>query len=175
MPDIYTLPVPEQVERVRGLAEFVDHEWEMLVRSFEMLVPAATDADLIARFQVPGASWGFGLIRMQLIERCVLSIYKLLADGDDTNPSLLRLVRPFSRRNRKRYPGLFKILRSDYSDWHKTISEEERRKRPAWEIEMFEHAGEENAKKDRAKFGSCVAFRDGSRGLEFPLKLLTEQ
>ena len=40
--DIYTLPIPEQLDRVRGLVEFLDHEWEMLVRSFEMLVPAAT-------------------------------------------------------------------------------------------------------------------------------------
>jgi hypothetical protein len=81
MPDIYTLPVPEQVERVRGLAESLDHEWEMLVRSFEMLVPAATDPDLIARFHMSEGSWGFGVIRIQLIERCVLSIYKLLADA----------------------------------------------------------------------------------------------
>jgi hypothetical protein len=58
MPDIYTLPVTEQIERVRGLAEFLDHEWEMLVRSFEMLVPAATDTDLIARFRTTKASWG---------------------------------------------------------------------------------------------------------------------
>jgi hypothetical protein len=124
----------------------------MLVRSFEMLVPAATDADLIARFHMTEGSWGFGLIKMQLIERCVLSIYKLLADGDDTNPSLLTLVRPFLRGNRKRYAELFEILRSDYSDWHKTISEEERRTRPAWEIAMFEQADEEDAAKARAEF-----------------------
>ena len=116
MPDIYTLPVPDQVERVRGLAEFLDHEWEMLVRSFEMLVPAAIDPDLIARFHQSEGSWGFGMIRMQLIERCVLSVYKLLADGNDTNPSLLTLVRPFLRGNRERYAELLEILRSDYSD-----------------------------------------------------------
>jgi len=97
-------------------------------------------------------SWGFGLIKLQLIERCVLSIYKLLADGDDTNPSLLTLVRPFLRGNRKRYAELLEILRSDYSDWHKTISEEERRTRPAWEIAMFEQADEEDAAKARAEF-----------------------
>jgi hypothetical protein len=152
VPDIYTLPVPEQLDRVRGLVEILDHECEMLVRSFEMLVPAATDADLIARFRMTEGSWGFGLIRMQLIERCVLSIYKLLADGDDTNPSLLTLVRPFLRGNRERYAELLEILRSDYSDWHKTISEQERRTRPAWEIAMFEQAGEEDAKKARAEF-----------------------
>ena len=150
--DIYTLPIPEQLDRVRGLVEFLDHEWEMLVRSFEMLVPAATDADLIARFHMTEGSWGFGLIKLQLIERCVLSIYKLLADGDDTNPSLLTLVRPFLRGNRKRYAELLEILRSDYSDWHKTISEEERRTRPAWEIAMFEQADEEDAAKARAEF-----------------------
>ena len=122
MPGIYTFPVPEQVERVRGLAEFLDHEWGMLVRSFEMLVPAAIDPDLIARFHMSEGSWGFDLIRMQLIERCVLSVYKLLADGNDTNPSLLTLVRPFLQGNRERYAELLEILRSDYSDWHKTIS-----------------------------------------------------
>lgn len=152
MPDIYTLPVPEQVERVRGLAEFLDHEWEMLVRSFEMLVPAAIDPDLIARFRTSEGSWGFDLIRMQLIERCVLSVYKLLADGNDTNPSLLTLVRPFLRGNRERYAELLEILRSDYSDWHKTISEEERRTRPDWAIAIFEQAGEDDAKKARAEF-----------------------
>ena len=130
MKDIYALPVSEQLDRVRGLAEFLDHEWEMLVRSFEMLIPAATNEGLIARFTSADGSWGFGLIRMQLIERCVLGIHKLLADGDDTNPSLLTLVRPFLPRNRERCAQLLEILRSDYSDWHKTISEEERRTRP---------------------------------------------
>jgi hypothetical protein len=35
VPDIYTLPVPEQLDRLRGLVEFLDHEWEMLDRSFD--------------------------------------------------------------------------------------------------------------------------------------------
>jgi len=157
VPNIYTLPVSEQLDRVRALAEFLDHEWEMLVRSFEMLVPAATDKALIARFNQANSSWGFNLVRMQLIERCVLSISKLLLDGDVTNPSLRTLVRPFLPGNRDRYAELLKILRSDYSDWHKRISPEERQGRPAWEIAALEAMGEKDAQQAREEFDQRAA------------------
>jgi len=61
-----------------------------------------------------------------------------LARFRDNPDELASSYRRQSLRNRERYAELLEILRSDYSDRHKTISEEERRTRPDWGIAIFE-------------------------------------
>jgi hypothetical protein len=85
------------------------------------------------------------MIRTALLEKSVLDVCKLLLDGDDTNPSLLLLVRPFLSRNRNKHLQLLKILRRDYvMSFPKYINPEA----PDW---LREHLEAENRQEIRIR------------------------
>jgi hypothetical protein len=62
------------------------------------------------------------MVRSALLDSCIVMIYKLLIDGEDTNPSLRTMVRPFLPRNREKCSELLAILEHDYSDRHTHVS-----------------------------------------------------
>ena len=92
------------------------------------------------------------MVRGSLLDTCILAVTKLLLDGDETNPSLLTMVRPFLPGNRVRHDELLKILEHDYSNWHRHITDEERRTQPEWVIKMLEEQNEKDAEACRQEF-----------------------
>jgi AbiU2 len=152
MENIFSLPPSEQAERFRALFEYLDEQYMLLVQNFHMLVPPWTNQTLIDRFNKTERARGFQMLRASLLDTCILAIAKLLLDGEDTNPSLLTMVRPFLAGNRTKRAELLHILEHDYSDWHKHISSEEREKNPEWLIKALEEQNEKDAEASRKEF-----------------------
>jgi hypothetical protein len=152
MEDIYSLPPREQAERLRALFKYLDQQYMDLVAFYHLLVPTWSLQTLIDRFNGTRRVSGFKLVRSALLDTCILAITKLLVDGDDANPSLLTMVRPFLQRNRQKRTELLQILEFDYSDWARRISPEERKTEPEWAIKMFEEEGERHAEACRKEF-----------------------
>jgi AbiU2 len=152
MENIYSLPPAEQAERCRALFKYLDRQYMKLVATYCMLVPSWTLQTLIDRFNETSRVAGFELMRSALLDSCILTTTKLLLDGDDTNPSLLTMVRPFLRRNRQKYADLLQILEHDYSDWHTYISEQGRQSLPDWAVKVFEEQGGKDAEASRKEF-----------------------
>ena len=152
MQNIFSLPALQQAERFRALFEFLDEQYMLLVQKYHLLAPPWTNQSLIGRFSSTERARGFEMVRGSLLDTCILAITKLLLDGDDTNPSLLTMVRPFLPGNRARHDELLKILEHDYCDWHRHISAEERRTQPEWVIRMLEEQNEKDAEACRQEF-----------------------
>jgi hypothetical protein len=150
--DIFSLPGPEQAERFRGLFKYLDEQYMLLVQTYHLLVPPWTAQTVIDRFNRTERAHGFEMVRASLLDTCILAITKLLLDGDDTNPSLLTMVRPFLTGNRPKRAELLQILEHDHSDWHKHITPEEREKNPEWVIKALEEQNERDAEACRKEF-----------------------
>jgi hypothetical protein len=149
---IYELPPTEQAERFRALFEYLDRQHMDLVSNYHLMVIPWTRQPVIDRFNKTARGPGFKLVRASLLDTCILAITRLLLDGDDSNPSLCTMMRPFLRRNREKRAELLQILEQDYSDWHRRISPEERRNEPEWAIKMFEEQDEKDAQACRKEF-----------------------
>jgi hypothetical protein len=143
--NIYSLPPSEQAERFRALFKYLDQQYMDLVAFYHLLAPPWQLQTLIDRFNGTVRLSGFKLVRSALLDTCILAITKLLVDGDDTNPSLLTMVRPFLQGNRQKRGELLQILEFDYSDWARRIGPEERKTNPEWAIKLFEEEGERHA------------------------------
>jgi len=117
--NIFSLPPPEQAERFRALFKYLDEQYMLLIQTYHMLVPPWTVQTVIERFNKTERARGFEMVRGSLLDTCILAITKLLLDREETNPSLLTMVRPFLAGNRPRRAELLQILEHDYSDWHK--------------------------------------------------------
>jgi len=156
MEDIYSLRPPEQAERFRALFEYLDQQYMDLVADYHLLVPPWSLQTLIDRFNRTDRLAGFKLVRSALLDTCILAITKLLMDGDDTNPSLLTMVRPFLKGNRQKRAELLQILEFDYSDWARRISPEERKNNSEAVIKMLEEVGEKRALACRKEFWERV-------------------
>jgi|SRR5271165_854646 len=152
MKEIRLLPAAEQAEHFRALFEYLDQQYMDLIENYHLMVPPWTDQTLIDRYNRTNRARGLDLVRDSLLDTCILSITKLLFDGDDTNPSLLTMVRPFLRSNREKYAELLKILELDYSDWERTITGEKRRETPPEILEMFDKQDREAALARHAEF-----------------------
>jgi len=150
--NIFSLPPSEQAERFRALFEYLDEQYMRLVQYYQMLVHPWANQTLIARFNKTERARGFEMIRASLLDTCILAITKLLLDGEDTNPSLLTLVRPFLVGNRSRRAEFLQILEHDYSDWHRHISPQERQNNPEWLIKAMEEQNEKDAEACRREF-----------------------
>jgi hypothetical protein len=101
MEDIYSLPVREQSLRFRALFEYLERQYMDLVANYHLMVVPWSNQSVIDRFKETSRAQGFLLVRSSLLDTCILGITKLLLDGEDTNPSLLTLVRPFLPGNRQ--------------------------------------------------------------------------
>lgn len=152
MKDIYSLPPPEQAERFRALFEYLDRQYMELVANYHVMVIPWSNDPVINRFNQTDRVQGLELVRSSLLNTCILAITKLLLDGDDTNPSLLTMVRPFLPGNRQKHAELLTILESKYSDWGQVITEDERRNNPPEIIELFAKINREDAQKRHAEF-----------------------
>lgn len=152
MQDIYSLPPSEQAERFRALFKYLDQQYMDLVAFYHLLVLPWRNQPLIDRLNGTRRLAGFKMMRSALLDTSILAITKLLVDGDDTNPSLLTMVRPFLKGNRQKRAELLQILEFDYSDWARRISAEERSSNPEWAIKMFEQEGQRHAEACRKEF-----------------------
>jgi hypothetical protein len=150
--DIYSLPPPEQAERFRALFEYLERQYMELVANYHMMVIPWSNQSVIDRINQSRRVQGFELVRSSLLDTCILAITKLLLDGDDTNPSLLTMVRPFLPKNRERHAELLTILESKYSDWGQVITEDERRNNPPEIIKLMAKINREDAQKRHAEF-----------------------
>jgi hypothetical protein len=152
MEDIHSPPVPEQAERFRALFEYLDRQYMELVANYHLMVVPWSDDSVIAHFNITSRAQGLSLVRSSLLDSCILAITKLLFDGQDTNPSLLTMVRPFLSGNRKKHSELLTLLESEYSDWRPTIPENERQRHPPETIEFMTKVDREDARKRHAEF-----------------------
>ena len=85
MKSIFSLQPVEQAERFRALFNYLDLQYRRLAAIYHLLVPPWTDQTLIDRFNQTSTQQGFHLVRFALLDSCILMIYKLLTDGDDTS------------------------------------------------------------------------------------------
>jgi hypothetical protein len=88
-----------------------------LVEKFNLLRPLMEHMPLVKRLSKAGKRRSAEVIAWALIDSCILDIHTILRDGDETNPSILTLVRPFLRRNRERNAKFLDCLETQYSDW----------------------------------------------------------
>jgi hypothetical protein len=116
MKEIRLLPAAEQAEHFRALFKYLEEQYMDLVENYHLMILPWAHQTLIDRCNKTNRAHGLELVRDSLLDTCILSITKLLLDGDDTNPSLLTMARPFLRGNREKYAELLKILESDYAD-----------------------------------------------------------
>lgn len=152
MQDIYLLTPTEQAERFRALFKYLERQYMDLVSNYHLMVIPWARQPIIDRFNRTARLQGFELVRVSLLDTCILAITRLLLDGDDTNPSLCTMMRPFLRGNRHKRAELLQILEHDYSDWHRRIGSEERQNNPKWVIQMLEEQGEKDAEACRKEF-----------------------
>jgi AbiU2 len=150
--EIYSLPLGEQAERFRALFQHLDQQYMELVATYHLLVPAWSLQTLIDRFKGTERVSGFELVRHSLLDSAILIITKLLRDGDDTNPSLLTMVRPFLSGNRQRHADLLRILEHDYADRGMLLSPEWRQGLPDWAIKQLQEQDQKDAEVRRKEF-----------------------
>jgi len=110
------IAVEKEIERYRDRFFFLQEHYHGLVAAFQMLRPLLKNKALQKRFENERKDKPLSLIVVALFETCILDCYTLLADGDEGNPSLCTLTRPF--RNRKDNAKLLDRLASLYSDRH---------------------------------------------------------
>ena len=149
---IFSLPPVEQAERFRALFNYLDLQYRQLVAIYHLLVPPWTDQTLIDRFNQTSNQQGFQLVRSALLDSCILMIYKLLTDGEDTNPSLRTMVRPFLHGNPEKCAELLEILEHDYSDVHTPVSLQEPETAPDWVVKALAERDKEHARACREEF-----------------------
>jgi len=124
MKNIFSLQPVEQAERFRALFNYLDLQYRQLVAIYHLLVPPWTDQTLIDHFNQTSIQQSFQLVRSALLDSCILMIYKLLTDGEDTNPSLRTMVRPFLHGNREKCSEFSKPLREKDKEHAKACREE---------------------------------------------------
>jgi AbiU2 len=152
MKDIFPLQPVQQVERFRALFNYLDLQYRQLVVVYKLLVPPWSEQALIDHFTQTSSQQAFQLVRSALLDSCILIIYKLLTDGEGTNPSLRTMVRPFLHGNREKCSELLEILEHDYSDGHTYVSQQESETAPDWVIKALEERDKEHVKACREKF-----------------------
>ena len=105
-------PVDQEIKRYRDRFFFLQEHQRELVAAFEMLRALVKNKALQKRLKEGGKGKGRSLLVVALFKTCILNCHTLLADGDETNPSLCTLTRPF--RKRKDNAELLKRLMSFY-------------------------------------------------------------
>lgn len=97
----------EDATHLRALFDhlLIRHGW--LVGSFEMLAPMVKNKQLSERLFKSTKNAGARLVLRALFNACILDAEMLLHGSEDTNPSVLRLARPFLPKHRK---GVHRLL-----------------------------------------------------------------
>jgi hypothetical protein len=107
-------PVDQEIRRYRDRFFFLQEHQRELVAAFQMLRPLLKNKTLQKRLHEEGKGKGASLMVGVLFQACILDCHTLLVDGDENNPSLCTLTRPF--RKRKDNAKLLDRLASLYSD-----------------------------------------------------------
>jgi hypothetical protein len=112
----------------------IRHGW--LVGSFEMLAPMVKDKQLSDRLFKSTKNAGARLVLRSLFDACVLDVEMLLHGDKDTNPSILRLARPFLPKHLKQNPRLLNQLASLNYPKDKDLRRQFKRVAPVWVDEL---------------------------------------
>jgi AbiU2 len=145
------LSVEQEIKRYRERFFFLQDRYHGLIAAFHMLRPLLKNEPLRKRLEKEGKQRAASLMAVVLFEACVLDCHTMLVDGDEDNPSICTLTRPF--RSRADNGKLLDRLASLYSD-----------RKPYWpdasKVGVF-------SRKDQARWITKNRRADASRRLTF--------
>jgi len=104
--------MPSRRDKVVAHAGHLLDVFRGLRARFAILEPLLFDQEVVARLGAGRRAHGLQILRGTLLESCILGIAKLVYDGDDRSPSLLRLIEALQD------PKLSEALREDFAVWH---------------------------------------------------------
>jgi hypothetical protein len=100
----------EDPARLSALFDHLMRRYSWLANTFALLTPLVKDKGLLDRLAKSDKLLPTSPVSRALFNSCVADVHVLLTGHEDKNPSLLRLVRPFLRKNLAKNPALLDKL-----------------------------------------------------------------